>query len=289
VRVLLIGADSSIGLALQDHLRRWGRHQVELLNRSACRWKSERQAKKAARRGDCDILIDTRIAAALDSGEQLDELDFKRCHWLAKACQRSGIHYLYLSSARVFSGTLERQYRELDEADNTNTIGRFLREGERLIRETCEKHIILRMGPVFSSEGPNVLTHHLALLLEGGILRLENSIRVCPLPSHDGARVLAAILDQISAGADPWGTYHYCSSDPTNEYEFAEALLAGASQFNEFSQDAVALEPGTGAEPLRSWVLDSSLLRDTFGVKQVPWRGFVADAVKQYFKQRKQE
>ena len=37
----------------------------------------ERQAKKAARRGDCDILIDTRIAAALDSGEQLDELDFK--------------------------------------------------------------------------------------------------------------------------------------------------------------------------------------------------------------------
>ena len=105
MRVLLIGADSSIGLALQNHLRRWGRHQVESLNRSACRWKSERQAKKAARRGDCDILIDTRIAAALDSGEQLDELDFKRCHWLAKACQRSDIHYLYLSSARVFSGT----------------------------------------------------------------------------------------------------------------------------------------------------------------------------------------
>ena len=85
MRVLLIGADTSIGIALQSHLLRWGRHEVELLNGSACRWKSERQAKKAARRGGCDLIIDARIVAACDSGEILHDIDVKRCHWLAKA------------------------------------------------------------------------------------------------------------------------------------------------------------------------------------------------------------
>jgi len=283
MRVLLIGADTSIGIALQSHLLRWGRHEVELLNGSACRWKSERQAKKAARRGGCDLIIDARIVAACDSGEILHDIDVKRCHWLAKACQRSGIHYLYLSSSRVFSGTRGRPYTELDPADNAETIGQLLLQAEAFVRETCDAHLILRLGPVFSARGVNVLTHMLGQLTAGGTLTLDNNLTGCPVDSGDAARVVAAVVDQVSAGAESWGTYNYCSSDPTHCYEFAEVLFAGASQFTEFGRAAVQLRANADPEVQLNRQLDCSRIRNTFAVKQVAWRGTVADAVKHYF------
>ena len=288
MRVLLIGADTSIGMALQSHLLRWGRHEVETLNLSACRWKSERQAKKAARRGGCDAIIDARILACSDSGEILHDIDIKRCHWLAKACQRSGIHYVYLSSSRVFSGRRARPYTELDEADNSETIGELLVQAESSVRDTCEAHLILRFGPIFSSRGINVLTHMLAQLIDGGTLELGNNLHGCPVESMDAARVVAAVVDQVSTGADSWGTYNYCSSDPTHCYEFAEVLLASASQFSEFGANSVQLQLASEQEQLNRQ-LDCGLILNTFAIKQVAWRGAVADTVKQYFELKLQQ
>lgn len=288
MRVLLIGADTSIGIALQSHLLRWGRHEVETLNSSACRWKSERQAKKAARRGGCEAIIDARIIAASDSGEILHDIDVKRCHWLAKACQRSAIHYVYLSSARVFSGSRGRPYSELDTPDNEETIGQLLSQAENSVRETCQAHLILRFGPIFSARGVNVLTHMLGQLTSGGTLDLNSHLQGCPVESMDAARVVAAVIDQVSTGADSWGTYNYCSSDPTHCYEFAEVLLASASQFSEFAPNSVQLQPAPEKEPLNRQ-LECSLILNTFAIKQVAWRGAIADAVKHYFESQLQQ
>ena len=289
MRVLLIGVDSSLGTALQSQLMRWGRHEVETSTLSGGRWKSERQAKKAVRRAKPDIIVDLRMIAAADGGELIHEHDLERCHWLAKACQRNDIGYLLTSSARVFSGQQERPYRELDEADNTETVGELLRKAEDFVRDSCDAHLILRLGPIFAPRGVNVLTHMLGRLREGGELLLDNHLRGCPVEAGDAARVISALLDQISAGAQSWGTFHYCSSDPTNCYEFAEVLLASASQFSEFGPSAVTLEAATDDRPLLNRALDCSLIRNHFAIKQVPWRGFVADAVKNYFALAEQE
>ncbi|MEQ9464861.1 MAG: sugar nucleotide-binding protein [Haliea sp.] len=289
MRVLLIGSDTSLGLALGDHLRRWGRHELEAVSSSASRWKSERHAKKVVRRVRADIVVDARLQGAIDSGEILSEIDIERSHWLAKACQRGAVSYFLLSTARVFAGDAGRAYREQDEPDNTETVGRLLALAEARTRETCDRHVILRLGPVFAPGGVNVLSHMLEQLIEGGKLVLDNQLRGCPVESADAARVVAGVLDQLGAGAEAWGTFHYCSPDPTNCYEFAEALLASASQFSDFSPDAVQPQPvGAGDQP-RNRTLQCGRIRNTFAIKQVPWRGFVADAVRQYFFQRQQQ
>ena len=289
MRVLLIGADTPVGLALQSFLLRWGRHELVPLSSSACRWKSERQAKKAARRASCEIIIDTRVVSALDSGEEIHELDIERCHWLAKACQRSEIRYLYLSNARVYSGTQERPYTEFDQPDNQEAIGQLLGRAESVVKDTCDGHLILRLGPLFSARGVNALTYVLEQLSAGGTLTLDNHLTGSPVESGDAARVIAAIVDQVSTGADAWGVYNYASSDPTHCYEFAEVLLASASQFSPFDGESVQLavtdEPGEAL----SRTLECSRIRNTFAIKQVPWRGFVTDTVKQYFELQHQD
>jgi dTDP-4-dehydrorhamnose reductase len=286
VRVLLIASDTSVGQALEQHLSRWARHELECVSVAASRWKNERQAKKAVRRARADILVDARLQGAVDSGERLFDLDVERCHWMAKACERNNTIYLLLSSARVFSGEQERPYKEQDSADSEETVGGLLQVGENAVRERCERHLILRLGPVFSHRGRNRMTELLQLLASGGPLSLDNHLRGCPVPAEDAARVVAGMLDQLGTGAEAWGNFHYCSSDATNCYEFAEVLLASASQFLEFGPEGVVLEERP-ADYTLSRRLDCNRLRNTFAIKQVPWRGFIADAVKAYFQQRK--
>ena len=90
MRVLVIGSDSPLGRALVELLEDLSRHDLVCLTRSASRWKSERQAKKAVRRAQADVVVDIRVEAVADGGQDVVDLDLKRCQWVAKACQRDG-------------------------------------------------------------------------------------------------------------------------------------------------------------------------------------------------------
>jgi len=259
---------------------------VEALPLADCRWKSERRTKKALVRASCEFVVDTRIQAAADSGDRIFDLDLKRTQWIAKSCQKNKMAYLYLSTARVFSGLQERLYSEDDSPDNDEGLGKLLRGAEAAVVGYCDHHVVLRLGPVFSHRGVNVLTHMIAKFAEGESLMLEDHLSGCPVAADDAARVASGLLDQFSTGAESWGVFHYCSSDVTDCYQFSEILLASASQFSDFPADAVALlRPEQDIARLNR-SLDCSRLRNTFAIKQNPWRGFVADTVKLYFKSR---
>jgi dTDP-4-dehydrorhamnose reductase len=286
LRVLVLGTDTPLGQALIEVLAQLGRHETVTMSRAACRWKSERQAKKEVRRAACDMLVDIRVEAAADGSDPINEPDLKRCHWVAKACQRNNISYLYVSSSRVFSGERDRPYSESDMPDNRESVGELLQIAEQAILDSCERHFILRLGPVFSYEGNNIITDMLGHMMEGGSLVLDNNLRGCPVAAADGARVLSALLDQISTGMEPWGIYHYCSSDTATLYEFAEAILAAASQFSDFGSSAVQLERESAQQPSRNRALSCSKIRNTFAIKQVPWRSAIADLVKTYYQRQ---
>lgn len=287
VRVLILGSDSPLGRALTDYMEDLGRHELVCLTRSASRWKSERQAKKAVRRAKADAVVDIRVEAVADSGQEIVDLDLQRCQWVAKSCLRDDACYLFISSSRVFSGELDRMYNERDEPDSREEGGALLAAAETVVRQYCERHLVLRLGPVFASEGANLVTRMLGEMINGQSLVLDNNLRGCPVASVDGARVVSALLDQISTGAELWGTYHYCSSETATHYQFAEAILAAASQFSEFSPTAVELEPMDPDAPSLNRSLECSKIRNTFAIKQLPWRNAIGDQVKWYFQQKK--
>mgnify|MGYP003674381564 FL=1 len=286
MRVLILGSDTPLGVALIRRQALLGRHEWVFMSCSACRWKSERQAKKSIVRAKSDVVVDLRIDAAGEGGLQIQELDLQRCHWVAKACHRTDATYLYVSSSVVFSGELERPYMEQDSPDNEEVAAQLLARAEHIVADVCLRHLILRFGPVFSSDGMNLITRLLGSLRGGDSLVLDNNLRGCPVAADDGARVLLALLDQLGTGLEPWGTYHYGSSDAATYYEFGEALVASASQFFEFSPSAVQLERETDGLSSLNRTLDCSKIRNTFAVRQVPWRSAIADVVKQYYEQQ---
>ncbi|MEP5764590.1 MAG: sugar nucleotide-binding protein [Halieaceae bacterium] len=282
MRVLVIGADTPVGQALGDYLALRGTDFVGL-PKADCRWKSERQAKKSLRRSECDLAIDTRLAAAADGGIRVHDIDVERCLWLARACQTVKLPLLLLSCSRVFQGDESRAYREEDYPDGSSTIASLLIAAEAAVRDNCERHVILRTGPVFAATGINVITHMLGQLQQSGKLELSRRRCGCPISAEDAARVVSGMVDQFACGLESWGIYHYCSIDMTNCYEFAEVLLASASQYENFDPQGAQLLALEDEGDLVEYSLDCSKIRDTFAIKQQPWRASVAGYVKQYY------
>jgi dTDP-4-dehydrorhamnose reductase len=283
VRILIVGSDTSLGEAMLDYFLLKRRHSIKTLLQDECRWKSERQAKKAVSRASCDLVIDARIVAATETGEVLFDIDISRTLWLAKASHRGGLGYLYLSSTRVFSGTAGRLYTEDDYPDSEDTLGELLLRGETAIRDSCERHLILRIGPVISNHPTSFFSRRLAQIVHGGKLALNNNVRGAPVLAEDAARVVSALADQLSTNADVWGIYHYCGSEMTNAYEFAELVLASATQFTGSTSGLVELEKHVEPGEQLNRSLDCTKIRNTFAVKQEPWRGAIAGFVTHYF------
>lgn len=287
MKVLLIGSDTPAGQALCSYLDLRGA-EYTALPKSDCRWKSERQAKKSLRRSDCDFSVDLRIQAAADGGVRIHDVDVERCMWLARASHGLKRPLMLLSCANIFQGLESRAYREEDYPDGVSTLSSLLADAESAVRDHCERHVILRTGPVFSANGMNLLTYMLNQLHESGRLSLHRNIRGCPVPADDAARVVSGMLDQYGCGLEAWGIFHYCSPDLASCYEFAEVVLAAASQYDSFPEDDPSIltdvdSVDAATEQGREFRLDCSKIRDTFAIKQQPWRISVAGQVKHYY------
>ncbi len=209
---------------------------------------------------------------------------------LAQACEQAAIPILQLSNSQVFDGTEPGRHREVDEVVPVSRIGGLLSRMEELLRGSCNSHIILRTGPLFSAVGENLVTDLLRKFQQGDTLNLSNGASSCPMHAQDLARVISAIVDQLSCGCESWGTYHYCSSDPANEYQFAETVLAVASQYTQAPDHPLKLESvetmdGDWPRPL----MNCEKILHTFGIKQLPWRAFVVPTVKTIFQQHSAE
>lgn len=207
---------------------------------------------------------------------------------LAAACQDAGIALLHVSSEQVFDGNKTTAYSEQDVAEPMTAAGRAFLQAELAVREHCEHHLILRSSWVFGTDRPNFLTHIIREAQEQDVIRVLDTQRGCPTAAADLARVVIAMLEQVDCDVDPplWGTYHYAGSDVTHWHIFAEAIVKAAKSCIDVEVESVeAILPPGQDESLRPQNLELSTRKilATFGIKQLPWRRGVQDALKLCF------
>jgi len=206
---------------------------------------------------------------------------------LAMACAERNIPLLHLSSDYVFDGAKSGAYTEDDEVAPIGVYGDSKWQGEEAIREHCDQHIIFRVSWVFSSWRNSFIRQVLRAAKDGSDMAYVADKQGCPTPATDIARVVLAVLKQLSCGAQVWGTYHYCGADVVSRHGFVEAVLAEACAYEDLSQVEVAALNADDAVvhdlyPVDA-VLDCRKLFNTFGIKQRPWRGALTELVKELY------
>lgn len=187
------------------------------------------------------------------------------------------IPMVLLSSAKVFT------YNEVGSLENDEMTGqsRFITLENKARKQL--RHLILRVNQPFSLLTGDFAVQLLADARSEGCLKLDNLIRIAPTPADDVAQVIHAVLQQIDCDESLWGTYHYCSVESTTEYAFAEALLAEARQYEDLGH--VTLEELDDEECESSeTILDSKLIKHTFGIQAKPWRQALTRLVRRYYR-----
>ena len=280
----MIGENTCLGAGIRVHLLRWGRHQIETIRTTKDRWKSERKFRKDLRKVSPDILIDLRFSNFLEDSIFPNNEDMENTEWIAKTCAKEGIYMLFISNPMVFSGKKDKPYQESDLPDAEKKGGLFFLSNEDKIREICDKHIILRLGPIFAAYGSNILTGLLGELEEQKELNKSNQKIECPLHASDGARVISGIIDQISASANQVGIYHYCGSEAVSAFDFSEAVLSLLLKFK-FIKSSITLRPA-GDNGVLNFSLDCGKIHNSFGIRQMPWQQSLSEAVKNYYSER---
>lgn len=283
MRILVLGLDAPLGFSLRAFAAPLMRHEIIGVDMDATRWRRERQVKKLVRRQSVDLILDARLVTQIDGVDPVGQRDVERTQWLAGLAARDQIAYFFLSSARVFSGTLTRPYRETDQPDATDPVGRTLIEVEQLLSDALDEIFILRLGLMFGGRRPNPLARALDALARGDRLKVSEHARGSPVHVAEVARVIHGIIDQIGAGAPRKGLYHYSGIGEVNAYSFMETVLANASQYEPFKDARELVElTSAGASNVSSLSLDCAEIRHQFGIQQLSWREFVPRAVQRY-------
>lgn len=272
--VLIVGAGGQLGQDLLDAFAPdgvvgWTRSDLDLTD------------GPAVRRAIEGLRPTTVVNAAAWTDVDGCESDPARAHlvnavgpwWLARACAEVGATLAHVSTDYVFDGEAPagpggepRGLTEFDPVAPLNEYGRSKAAGETLVRETLDRHHIVRTAWVCGARGRNFVTTMLRLARERDHVAVVDDQIGSPTFTRDLA---AAIRDLVGSGS--YGTVNRTNTGRASWYDLAEAVFdLGGLEVDLRRQPSSALTR-PAARP--SWSVLSTLHADAIGLPPLPhWR-----------------
>ncbi len=229
-----------------------------------------------------DIIVNAAAYTGVDRAES--ETDLARLvnatapGVLAEEAQKLGAWLVHYSTDYVFDGSGNAPRLETDPTGPLNVYGQTKLEGEQLIQQTCEKHLIFRTSWVFASRGANFARSMLHLAKEKDRLRVVDDQIGAPTSAELLADVTAHAVQDIKTHTDHSGIYHLTASGETSWYGYAKFLIETAKlSYPKLKLDPRVIEaiPSEGfptpAKRPHNSRLDTSKLRSTFNLHLPDW------------------
>lgn len=190
---------------------------------------------------------------------------------LAEHARENGMALLQLSTVYVFDGRKQNAYITSNPGHPFSQLGIWQWECEQAIRTLLPHHIILRTGWSLGRFIGKVQR----LDDRQQTLALSSRHRGQPVAFRDLARVMTAVILQLDCGAEVWGTYQYAGAEEVSQYELGLAVLALSSDADELR--VVDEVPAWASLEPENATLGCTKIRNTFGIKQLPWRNSLED------------
>ena len=144
---------------------------------------------------------------------------------LAEACKKHDIKMLYVSTDYVFNGDGEEPFEIDDEKSPLNTYGLSKLRGEEAVKETLEKHFILRTSWVFGEKNTNFISTMLHLSQTRNEINVVDDQIGSPTYSKDLARLICQMIK-----TERYGTYHGTNEGFCSWYELAKKTYLTANK-----------------------------------------------------------
>lgn len=229
---------------------------------------------------ECHVQADYILFPSLFTDDAMDVVEAHLLHCMAMA-SASGIPLIFLSCADVFESGRGVAYSEAEMANAQGEYAQSVWALEQLVRNYA-KHIILRTGNLVGGPDDDICLALKDAACEGKPLDFCQRVGFAPTHYEDLARVLLAMCLQLPNQIESrFGTFHYTSSEVTTELEFVKVVLSVLAQRDKRYEglEFAAMPSGFDSNVA---VLKCDKLLHTFGVKQRPWRSYLAQLSETY-------
>ena len=226
-----------------------------------------------------DGIINCAAYTAVDKAESNEAL----CHtlnatapgYLAAAMGKRGGWMVQVSTDYVFDGTKHTPYSETDPTCPDSVYGRTKLEGEQLVRQHCERAMIVRTAWLYSIFGNNFVKTMIRL----GKEKTELGVIFDQIGTPTYARDLAvAIMTAVEKGIIP-GIYHFSNEGVTSWYDFTKVIhrIAGISGCH--VRPIHTEEYPTPARRPHYSVLDKTKIKATYNIEVPYWEESLAECI----------
>jgi len=269
LKILLTGRGGQVGLELEQRLPRLGElvvtgpEELDLADADSIR-RAVRDLRPA-------LIVNAAAHTAVDRAESEPELAMRingeAPGVLAEEAKRLGARLVHYSTDYVFDGSKRTPYVEDDAPRPLGVYGRTKLEGDRRIRASGCRHVIIRTAWVYG-RGRNFMKAILERAKSGGGLRVVNDQFGAPTWAADIASVTLQLLEHE-------GVYNVTAAGQASWFEVAQQVLRLSGLRAEITAVSTD-EYGARAPRPRYSVLDNGKLRAA-GVEPIgDWRGRLA-------------
>ena len=290
MKILLLGAMGQLGWQLRRSLSVLG--ELTALDRRSGTWCGDLMSAagmaETLRALRPDVIVNAAAYTAVDRAETEQAAAFavnaRACETLATEADRLGAWLIHYSTDHVFDGSGEQPWRETDTPAPVNVYGHSKWAGEKAIARHCERHLILRTSWLFDSFGANFLKRILQAAQREPFLDVVADQWGAPTRAALVADITAQLLRRLEPRLA--GIYHAAAAGEASRHDYAAFALRCAREQGvalrcgpgDLRRVASTPGPQTARRPANSR-LDTTHLRQTFGLVLPPWQDGVAAVV----------
>lgn len=285
MKILLLGKDGQLGWELQRSLAPLG--EVVACGRIEADLAKLTDLRTLVHKVSPQIIVNAAAYTAVDKAEAEPEQAFlinsEAVALLAREAHLLQSWFVHYSTDYVFDGAKKAAYVETDAPAPLGVYGQSKLAGEKAVRASGCRHLILRTSWVYATRGNNFMKTILRLARERDELKVVCDQFGAPTSAELLADVTAYCLYRLqfdgSFSAAQSGTYHLAASGTTSWHGLAQLVLDEAGrhgvELRATAKNVQAIPtseyPLPAKRPANS-MLNTEKLRTTFNLELPPWQ-----------------
>ena len=290
MKILIVGSGGRLGAALVREYQ--GKFDVTSFNHEQLDLANQNQTRDNLSPLEFDVLVNCAAMTNVDLCEQEIEQAFainaEGPQLLARICRDKHAKMIHFSTDYVFDGEKREPYVETDAAKPISVYGESKRTGEKLVLQTQDRHLVLRVSWVFGPDRPSFIDAMIKRAREEEHIDAVADKFSTPTFTHDIAEMVSRFFDVDVPG----GILHFANNGECSWQEYAQHAL-DCCRASGISLKAKTVGPAKIAD-MKNWiarrpvysVLSTAKYAKLTSVTPRSWRDAVSDYIERSYSKK---
>ena len=228
MKIVIVGAGGRLGAALIREYR--DKFDVVGFTHAQIDLADFDELEETISRVDFDLLINCAALTNVDLCEEQPDQAFRvnagAPELLAQVCTNKQARLIHFSTDYVFDGEKREPYGEEDPANPISVYGESKREGEKLVLQTQDRHLVVRVSWVFGPDRPSFVDGVIKRARENDHVDAIGDKFSTPTYTRDIAQMLPQFFDVgASRTGISGGFLHFANAGECSWQEYAQFAL----------------------------------------------------------------